>query len=509
MEKTLIQRRLEAQALEIPELAANPQTKPLIGWVSEALAASYAELESGRADLYHDFVDRIFPEPEGRAFPAYAIARARPDDAKAEISADWARKVERTPVYFSPVRPLTLLNTDVRYQVVCNTIDEYLDGQKIKSATMDTPLPTGCMCLGLELGADVDRLDGLTLLFDGLPEMKDPLVRLLRCRCNGMPIELTPGWPAHKDGREPFPDAECLRLERIKNQILGKYEPKVFYLQQCAIPETDTCPTRLQTILPGPVKEMSLLWLEILFPDGFTPDELTAIQIHTNVFPVWNARRYCQRGIYPDGAAAIPLPGDEESGSNLFLGMERVWSDRHDFFLPGELAESGKPAYTVQSGHLGAFSSRELARRTDALLQMMETYGICDFAGFAAEHAYDMGYENVAEVLGQLKKNIDALQKQLAYVPAKAKGHKYYLRLKDAGDELVYYDFLITQGGLTTGQLWPYELNLIAEDRESLSLKNARLLRPPVGGRDALSLSERETLIRRLLSDSFHHNEII
>lgn len=504
---TILQRELEAQVLEIPELAADPQTKPIIKWVSDALTERDAELENARAELYRCFVERMFPEPEGRVFPAHAIAQAHPGDKTQELSADWERTADRTSVYFAPLYPVVLSDVIVCYQAAFQTLETCQDDRKIKLAELETPLPLNSFCIGLEVGEDLDELDGLTLMFDGLPEAKYPLLPLIRYRCAGKPVDVQKGWPTRSDNAEPFPDAEYLRLERVRKRIAEHYEKHFFHLVRLAAPKTATCPSYLEALLPEAVRERPVVWLELVLPDGLTAGDMAGLLVRSNCFPVWNARMRRQRETYPDGAALIPLCDEGEKSTHQFLGIQKVWSDSRGFG-PSELTAPGEPCYAVQCGCLEDFRRSELVRRIDSLLQLMESYGLPDFTDFATEHPYEMGFDHIGDTLRQLNSATALLQQQMARIPAHLRQPQYYLRLQATGREVVYFDYFLSQGSLTARVIWPDERNLIPGEHETVSLKIARLITAVTDGRDALRMPEREALIRRKLSKSFYNDSM-
>ncbi len=501
-----IQRRLEAQALEVPGLAGYPQIKPLIKWASDALAGLYAEVEAARADMYQTLVDRIFPEPEGRAFPAHALAQGQPSEPELELTTDWCGLVDKTLVYVSPIYSLRLFDASVVFQANFDRIEACEKDRKTIVATLSEPLLSHCLYIGLDIDQDIRQLAGLTIFFEGLPETKIPLIPLIGFYCAGKPIKTAMGLPPQTDLRPPFPDAEYLRLERIRRKITSEYEPQLLHMEDFEVPEQDTCPPALSMYLPQqPEENKKICWLELHLPDGFLPEDLAALHVRTNCFPVWNAQMKRQRGSFRDSKAIIPLADDTEKYPNHFLGIQHVWSDQYTFG-PSELALPNLPTYGLQSGYLGQFNQHELIRRIDALLQLMETHDLDDFAAYTAENAYDIGCENVAEILEQLNENITGLKKQMAQVPVKVKQVHYYLHLQGISiEELVYYDYFVTQGGLTANQLWPYELKVIPQEQlTSVSSTTIQILGKIAPGRDALALAEREALIREKLSQSVH-----
>lgn len=499
-----IQRQMETQAFQIPGLASLPYTKVFVKLVADYLAVLYREQRDTRSDLYRNFVDRVFPEPEGRPSPAHALAHASPASRETELQTDWTFIAADQPeVFFAPVYPVRLLPFYIRYQASGQTLHEYVDDKKIETVRFtEQSLPENGLWLGLEVREKIP-LNGLNFLFDGLPEDKYALLPLIRFRIGQKLLDTAQGFLCYKDHIKPaFPDAEYLRLERIKRTICDRYAQQFITVNQhensCCLPEQSGS-AYLEPLLPEHLKAQNLLWLELIFPDGFTSAELANLDIRLNCFPVWNARICRERGTYSTQTAIIPLAGNEEGEPlrNAFLGMVNVWSDDTNY-LPAALSMRQKIGYTIQCGHLANTGQAELLLRIHDIVQRLDEESV----QYKTDHAYGLpAFDNLLEPLNMVKAGLTELNKQMGQLPAHLLRPHYYLRLNLGAQDknMIYFDYYVTQGRSVMERLWPAQIPLVpAKEATGLSLiSNAKLLTIPVDGRDEWTLAEKEQLIQQ------------
>ncbi|MCB0554867.1 MAG: hypothetical protein KDD02_15050 [Phaeodactylibacter sp.] len=487
-----------------PEI--RPFLQPLIEKFAWELGSQYAELENAHELAFESLMEQLFPEVHGRAIPHHAIMEAQPDGQPYQLSNEDAF-VSDDGLSFVPLLSLPLHPAGIRYRVH-NLGFHVLGGHQRKKEPMELPLPQYQkkeIWLGIDLGEGNDELETPRFYFHNLSLPAEGLLSLIQWQNDGKLLAKASSPSLGDDYFYPFPDADFLRLQRLRMQIIEMYSGRFIQLQGKLRAGTGTLPPEIRAKLKDVegYGENRISWLKLSFPENFPAEELAVIDIRLNCFPVWNVRIDRNLDQMAQQLMVIPLNSQRELGADTshFLGMHRVWSDSISAFKPvafSAFSDIPEGAYALQCSELSTFNGKEAHRRLQALLFLLQE----------ERQAFGM-FERE-----QLQFTLEALEEQLLHLEALLQPHtrgqvimpNYYLHIKPAQPgEMVYIEYLscqpekLLQSGLQPGTQLHGPAGVFRPG-------GIQLISAPAGGRPPLNTVERATAIKHYLSlKSFPH----
>ncbi|MEO0473618.1 MAG: hypothetical protein AAF206_28665 [Bacteroidota bacterium] len=393
----------------------------------------------------------IFP----RVKPAHAIAYSRPVDGNQLLSQDKAfsieqsggRKISRfTPVLATEIHPLQIQYVG-RGEAMME-VKEVLSSGKEKFR-FNQPLHPGE--LGLGINGPIDSLSGLRVFLDWQElsaekqEVLKKRVPAIRLFCEGHPLETAMGFGEADGPKAPAVyDAEGMRLKMLEQQIVDHYAPHfIRILERTFIPESTTQqPPELKEQLDE--KRWAehftepLIWIRVLFPVGFGPEEIRATRFALNAFPVCN--RWVPEGqdFVIDKTEFTKCLTRNEDG--MFLGIQRLWS-KEGRFTPALFTSFGQAApgtYAIQESGVEKFSPRDAMASVLHLQHQMDQY----------REAFGLlERDKLHSALSQLERGLQSLEAAVAKIPENARQPNVYLHVKArCPREQVMLRYWLTEG---------------------------------------------------------------
>lgn len=456
------------------------ENRLFIDWMAREMSALFRELSLSRDYIKKDISRRMAPEQHYRAQPASAVACARPRQANFTLRPDGelftlARPAKTAPheIFFSPLRPTRLVNAGIRFVATAAGLEEVIDTHtrllRLKCQPGEAFHP-GELWLAVEMDKE-DKIDlPLSFYFDWALESRekkeDLLSRLplVQWYSDGEKLQAQPGFgesPEEASGAKPQRlDAEFLHLHAIEQKALKQYEKQFISVSSsrnhslsATIAPEEVLARFGREALPEFCPD-KLLWFRLLFPSGFSPEDIAATRIQINCFPVINRKMDKTQNFTPSNQEYTEIRalsnGDNHRGSlagqgEYFLGMQRVFTKQEQYHPIAFDAFNRAPAgyYALQSGRVEAEDYRDLYTRTSELLGLINANG---------HQLREISNYNVQQAIASIMKGSEELEKELQKAPPKDRDAGYYLHVKvlDPQDE-IYVRFWTTQGEYANG----------------------------------------------------------
>jgi hypothetical protein len=463
------------------------ETRLFIDWMAWEIYSLGQELGRSNDYIKNKIQKQLMPDVQTRSFPAHSIAQAMPKEEfgilKAEEDIFTIPRLGKNPphqIYFAPLFDTQIVPARVKYLVSGKewfVVNGPLEKQQIATAKEGNLHPS-VLWVGIEWKNEVQEEQDLCFFidWDHLEEGKNEaliqrlhLIKWLQneteCKAEIAFSRLT------KDAQEAKPkilDAEFLHIHAVEHQILRQYE-KQFATVRSKKPILDVAPEEVlnkfdQDDLGETVNE-KLLWMKLVFPAGFTPDDIRRIQINLNSFPIVNRKLEKSKDFDPSNSEGIEINALSNAGTgrsaladsgDFFLGMQRVFSKKQEYRLVTyeDFKDVPPGYYSLQKGYVEEADYRDVQNRIDELLQTVKKYGAVMNLG--APH-------HINDALNTIESGIHNLEDALKLNPRKDSDSGYYLYIKPLDLlEMIYVRFWMTQGKFAKGVARPGEM-LIGE----------------------------------------------
>lgn len=495
---------IRQQIANIPQLRETPGIGVLADLIERELddLKTQFTLQEGARDSA--IFEKLFPEPEGRPYPAYALGAFQPGSASGFLKMDdvfTAAPANDQTFFFSPVYEGNCYQVQVKFIGVAGYWwDAQAEG--IAERRQCTGWTPGTLYLGLSVSGELSGFDGLQLLFQRIPKEIGPFLPLLQGRCHGVPLVIEKAHFSVENQLDTHPaDREFLNLYHRRKHIAEACANDLLRLstppgEKLDTERTPNVPEELLNNLPEQERK-NLLWLELALPEKITDDQLLALVIHTNVYPVWNVQKLRKEGKYQ---GVVPLTQErehEDQPRNEFLGIERIWHHPERPYLPTALFPNTSETYELGILDPELPVTFDLGRQIQAIGHYLDGLRIADRRELARTGL--MNWEGVDEQL--LQDLVHAWEMLLRGTPNAEAAKIHYLKLspRTPGKDMIYIDYLVTQteAFLDTAFVWP---NLLAMNSPDVNFTAATLVTPPQGARRAFTLQEREDWVKKTYS---------
>ena len=374
-----IQQRLEKEALGVPALLKQADTKTIIDYFAHHLAEQYANIQLQKQNNYKNLLQRLFPEILGRALPAYALAQFSIKHPVEYIARNDHFQVEGTDLYFSPLVNSHLIGAK-RCLVVSQQSTCHFKKEEREMFTGHCPFiehPGGLM-LGIRLHPNVKTINGLSLSIEGLPTDKIQFLPFVQMETVDDQLEFKLGFTEHSVSAPTFPDHEFFRIQSIRSKCLSELGKSVFTIQMQEEAEL----TLLKNNDPQfnaflhqqfAIEDLEdLVWLSFHFPAPFTAMDLANCNIHLNSVPMWNVREDISTDqMATSNEIIVPLQSAAREDKEYFLGLQKVKTDTGPF-VHAPIQNDLKHTYRIQERNIHQFGARAIQQYLQDLLFMIQ-----------------------------------------------------------------------------------------------------------------------------------------
>lgn len=460
--RTRLQNNAEGR---LSELSA--QHKLFLEFVSWEMASLYRELGQSNDAIEKRVSQRLIPDTATRAIPVHGLLQAKPKKAGTVLEPEedifTAQRLSQHPpyqIYFTPLFSTPVINGRVRYMASGQILEEvmgYKDRQVRLSAQNEQSLHPGTIWLGLELNEEPGPGEPLSFHIDMGSDSAEEhicsdLYSLISWRQNGVVLSADAGFPMNAADQKhisyPF-DEEFIHLYNLEQQILKQYDQQFVGVknirQEYAVPE----------ILPqcfghSPWKEVvpeGLVWLELVLPHGFRPEDIQKLNIRLNCFPIVNRKIDKSQDFMPTQEQEIRSLSNAGNGraaldemGNRFLGIQKVFTRQGEYrpIIWEAFSDAPPGTYALQHGRVEANDVRDLNMRIKELLHLIRTYASALRLG--AQHDLDSALRLLEDGSTALEAATQSNANQ-----TQDKGYYLHLKVRDV-QETIHLRFWITQG---------------------------------------------------------------
>ncbi len=432
---------------------------PLVRLLIEACAVEVYRIDNEIASLQRVMTERLagllIPEVHIQPRPAHAVVHAASSDDFMYVAMESQflhqkriASVVNGPldssldVFFSPAGRFKTIAGDIRIMASGSNvyrINELQQKETFLKTAPGRPLPSRVLWIGIDAGRSLDLTD-LSLFFD-LKNTPDKgrylsMLRHLRCSCNGQPVRLSHGLSEtiFEDHSLPFEDAleELYINRRLEKQVARLYADHFLtitaegndHLKQPDASLLSRYPAEMEEFLGPP--ELSqlqdrLLWLKLELPAEFNVQVLDDLGVCINCFPIVNRRLNEINYRLNSYFNIIPLLTDEQFFAVKSVeGTVSSAGGRSDYvYYPfDQYTEGDKGIYTVRSGDLERFDSRNAAEYLNYLVELLRDESRA-FAAFGQEFmpsAIKDLNQNIGLIEQKIRQNLHLLQTSPSYL---------------------------------------------------------------------------------------------
>lgn len=472
-----IHRRLKNQAASKLNGALSPEHNLFINEMASGFSELYRGLTRSEDVITRRIEQRLTPDTTTRPRPAHALVYAQPLQNGYVLGPDEdvfnVPRLGQTPpnrIFFAPLLPVPLVKARVRYLVAGQSLRE-VDAptaiqQRIAGKT-DKGLHPGMLWVGIESKVRFTSPQALCFCFDWKTENQmrtgelNHLLPLISWHHGADKLTGTKGLQFDSQAVEKYAsgyvDDEFMHIYQIEQQILKHYDP-CFVTVQCQELRNTPPPEEVAGLFPEEdlqeVVKGDLIWLKLLFPAGFKPEEIQNTVLQLNCFPVVNRKLDRTRDFMPaaqNGCDTITLSNAERGKAALndqgayFLGFQRTFtrSTQYRPIVFEHFSKAPLGSYALQHGHVEADDYRDLYDRIDELCHLIQRH---------TSTLTLLDQNEVAQGLDKIKSGVGELQINMQKIPPKDLDLGYFLHVKALDpQDMIYVRFWITQGEYAEG----------------------------------------------------------
>lgn len=417
---------------------------PLVRLLIEACAVEIYRIDNELVSLQRSMTERLaellIPEIHTQPRPAHAIIHAVSTDAQMYVTTESqffhqkrVASVANGPldssidVFFSPAGRYKTTDADAQYIAAAGNvyrINTLQQKETFIATNYNKPFPPQTAWIGINASAGRDLRD-ISLFFDfkNTPDKARLLSMLghVRCYCKGQEIKMGKGLsPAHTENENlVFEDSleELYINKRTENSMNRIYANHFLTIdagndlfEQIDSTLLQRYPSEWEDYLNAPDMAKfttGLLWLQLSFPPEFNAAVMDDLTISLNCFPIVNRHLNSINYRLNSFFNIIPLLSDEQ-----FFAVHEVDgtytspSGRTDYvYYPFDRYEQeGKGTYTVRTGDLQRFDSRNAAEYLNYLVELLRD----ESRAFAA-----FGQDFLAATIKELNQNIELISQKI------------------------------------------------------------------------------------------------
>lgn len=493
----------------------DPLVSLLLGACSTELEKISGEIHGSRARVMERLVQLLSPDTLTGAIPAHAIASASPIEATSEVKPEMqfytrlkrgisneTQEAITKDVFFAPSDHFYLNRAAIKVIGTGKTLIKVNGNQKDYITTNLGCLPASTIWLGIDEPGIV--LHNTLFYFDFRSEAEREIfyhhLPNAKWYCGDSQLTALPGF-GNRDicGEEldvkDIYASEYRVFHKIKKHINAFYQPFFVTLSDAegitSQKDMASAPHFLTDIFKGKevdqIRDQSLRWIQIKFPEPISNDMLHAVSCNMNCFPVINRQLHEINYRLQDHINVISLHSEDH-----FLDIEEITTEDNESLALHSSGQDRNQTYTMlmRNGGIGRFDERDAASMINNLLQLLRDES-------AAFSSLDNDFVN-SEVKN-LQQVINRLEQRL-YSRNIHKGSNPYLVIRH--DQKSPKENLLIKYCSTNGKeannLKP-GTRLLPYNGSSFISNSVILVSPSRGGRDEMSATEKIMAYRSAL----------
>jgi hypothetical protein len=442
------------------ESSFDPLVSMLLSACSVELEKISGEIQGSRARVLERLVQLLSPDAFTGALPAHAVACARPVDAGLDIAGDaqyyTTRKMAASTesedqltkdVFFSPTGHFHLNRAAVRFMATGTSLYRMngITKELITQSDAGKDLPANTLWLGIdEPGTSLSHsLFHFDLRNDAEKQLFYHQLPKAKWYWNDQVLPHSPGYGPRSISGEQLDLETVLNREddvsgKIKKQVNAFYKPYFVTLLDpeniAAGKDNSVLGDIIAETFTGkgatPLKQQSLRWICIDFPQTITSRLLQDVVCVMNSFPVVNRRLHDLTYRLQELVNIIPLQTED-----LFFDLETVTNDEGRVLNTRNFKQREEDAFGVllRNGGVGRFDERDAASIVDYLVQLLRD----ESAAFSTLGNDFMNTEmkQIQQIINKLEQRLFAKQQSREQTPylmvrnqAKAPWQNIFLR---------------------------------------------------------------------------------
>jgi hypothetical protein len=470
-----IRDRLKGQAAE--RYNCHPDHLPqepklLVEWMAKEFSALYKQLDNSNDTIGRHIRQRLQPDNHSRPNPAFGLVCAKPKQSTYTLKPEedqfnLSRLGPENPrqLFFAPLLPVPLLNASIKYMVHGTSVMEIGSiGQRLSSVSIqpDAVLHPGIIWIGIH--SEVEMKEGNSFCFyanwhNCNKQRQKELLRLLPLvswRHLNQKMTTKTGLLFDEELADrhvsTYIDEEFMLLYNIEHKIVQQYNDHFVQVSGNGWEKT-TLPVDINDCFSDEqrhdLEKKPLYWIQLVFPAGFSADEIHCTYLQLNCFPVINRRLDCTRDFAPNTQNLIEIRALSDAGQGRaalnemctqFLGIQKVFTQHNDYCPVSfdYFKQANRGTYALQHGRVEAGDLRDvygrIAELSETILEHISTLRHID--------------QNLLnDALLDIKVGTNKLEKAFQQIPDKDTDLGYYLHLSVlAPSDFIYIRFWITQG---------------------------------------------------------------
>jgi hypothetical protein len=495
----------------------DPVVGMIIGALSDEIYNLSGEIKKTDARIIEKMLDLIMSPEVFSNLPAHAVACAKPTQPQVNISeTNQFSYVKKLPekineetvysnrtVYFTPVSGFNLFRGEIQYLSSGNLFYEFPD-QVTKNfipALNGREEPDfSKLYIGLKLDANIDKLDGLSLMFSIKTKQNEELFYSLlansQWKINNRDVKFRQGAGHSRKGKnmeEIFRKGNdisyraCSFINALYATRFMTIEEHDYHLRDFV--SQDNFPAGLKKgIQPESLKKIqgNLFWIEVQLPQPVPTAIINELSVLMNCFPVINRQmmEFCQ--LLVQGVNVIPLKTDDQ-----FFDVWTVTDTRGTVYKPVDSFRNGNAdvdSYMLRQGGISRFDTRDAGETLNHLIDLIRD----ERAGFAL-----LGADLVSSELKQLDQIVSRLKQRLELDNTGSQSGTYLLLKCNTAFERATIRFWSISGEMANNIRSGSKLTL--HQGMDMDPNSIFLITGSFGGRQRMSAEEKINKLRRML----------
>lgn len=496
----------------------DPFVKLMMQGVSSMLYDISNEIEDINVRILESLSAVLTPSVLIDPHPAHAVAQAYPSEPVTYIGRKTVFLDKKMPpeqqsrgiktLSFVPLERIKLVSGKINYLVterLFHRVGEHGDKTTIAQAHTLNEQTSHTLWIGIDLHPEVETFRGLSFYIDfPLAADKYDKYRILpysRWSIGGKPLEMKAGLPHQPEADEE--ESGDYNSNFDKNHPLSRTDETISslyrmqYLTVLSDVRLDEVP---KEAFPGEISDLfparatssePCRWLKVVFPVHIPVQDIHAVKICINTFPVANKTFYSQ--VYPSGertAGIIPMRTQEWEH---FISVEKV-SDSHGKEYRNLPSGSGVKQeagfYSLKRGGAERFDRRNASEYLERAIDLLRD----ESAAFSS-----LRTDSLRNIIFTVQEGLKQLETRYEDNPFRELTIPHYLLLQNNGKaETIFAEYWATHcelaNNLRAGKI-------ITPLHTSLFLKDTcRLLTATRGGKSEASTSGRQNAFRYVLT---------
>ena len=450
--------------------------------------------------------------------PAHAVAQAYPSEPVAYIDRKTVFFDKRMPpelqskgiksLSFVPLERVRLVSGKIKYMVterLFHRVGENGDKMTLAQAHTLNEKTNHTVWIGIDLHPEVETFRGLSFYIDfPLAADKYDKYRILpysRWSIDGEPLDMKAGLPylPEEDGEKDGDDDSILKtynlLSRIDENISGLYRMQYLTVLGDLRPDgiqKKAFPDEIIDLFPesAAASTESCYWITVVFPAYITVQDIHAVKICINTFPVANKTFYSH--VHPSGEITVGIIPMRTQEGEHFISVEKVSGSHGTEYrdLPYSVGEKSAPGfYSVKRGGAERFDRRNAGEYLERMIDLLRDESVA----FSSLNA-----DNMQNIIFEIQKGLNRINVKYEQSAMAGLTIPSYLLLNTGKDETIFAEYWATHcelaNGLRAGKL------LTPQSSVFLVKDSCRLLTETRGGKSEASASGRQDAFRYVLA---------